>query len=426
MFRFLYNIFLIISFIPYVIIILIRIFLNKEHKSKFKEKIFFKRVKKPSGFLFWFHASSLGELNSIFPIIDNYLRKDEKNNFLITTVTLSSYDQFKKKYKGNNRVFHQFLPYDFGLFVNYFLKSWKPDIVSFVDSEIWPNFIFSIEKKKIPLVLLNARITKKTFNRWRYLRKFSKKIFGLFSVCIASSKETEEYLKILNAKNIKYFGNLKFCSNNQDLNEFRKPKLIDIKKKKVWCAVSTHENEEMFCSEVQKNLSKSIKDTLCVIIPRHVNRTKKIFTKISKLGLKLQIKNENDIFDNSADIILINYYGAVNLFLSKIKNVFMGKSLIKKLSRVGGQNPIEAAKMGCYIFHGPYVSNFSEIYSYFGKNGFSQEINSPEELVNKLIKNFNDSNKIVNKEKLNELEIYSNSVFSKIISEYDILINENY
>ncbi len=425
MFRFLYNIFLIISYIPYVVVIFIRIFLQKEHKSKFKEKIFFNNIKKPNGFLFWFHAASLGELNSISPVIENYLKKDQKNNFLITTVTLSSYNEFKKKFKGNHRVFHQFLPYDLNLLVNYFLKSWKPDIASFVDSEIWPNFIFSIEKKKIPLVLLNARITKKTLNRWLYFKKFSKTIFKIFSVCIASSKETREYLKILNAKNIKYYGNLKFCSNNQSSSEYKKQDSIQIKKKKVWCAISTHQNEEVFCSEVQKILSKKIGDSLCVIVPRHVNRTKKIFSKINNLGLKLQIKNENDPFDNSADIILINYYGAVNLFLSKIKNVFMGKSLVKKLNRVGGQNPIEAAKMGCYIFHGPYVSNFSEIYSYFDKNGFSQEISSAGELADKLIKNFENNSKATDEKKLKELDIYSNSVFEKIISEYEILINEN-
>ena len=122
---------------------------------------------------------------------------------------------------------------------------------------------------------------------------------------------------------------------------------------------------------------------------------------------------------------MINYNGAVNLFLSKIKNVFIGKSLVKKLIKVSGQNPIEAAKMGCYIFHGPFVSNFAEIYHYLKQREFSEEINYPEELANKLIKNFNNNQKVVDKEKLEELEIYSNSIFKNVINEYEILINEN-
>ena len=114
------------------------------------------------------------------------------------------------------------------------------------------------------------------------------------------------------------------------------------------------------------------------------------------------------------------------MFLSKIKNVFIGKSLIKKLIKVSGQNPIEAAKMGCFIFHGPFVSNFAEIYRYLKQKEFSEKINYPEELANKLIKNFNSNQKVVDKERLEELEIYSNSIFTKIINEYEILINENY
>ena len=425
MLKFLYSIFLIIFYIPYAVAIFLRIFLNKEHKSKFKEKLFFKKNQRPDGFLFWFHVASLGEFNSILPIVEHYLEENKKYNFLITTVTLSSYSEFKKKFGKNHRVFHQFLPYDLNFLVNNFLRSWKPNIASFIDSEIWPNFIFSIKKKNIPLVLLNARITKKTFKRWLFLKKFSEALFGSFSICIASSKATEENLGLLKAKKIKYYGNIKFCSNVKDNKKANDQQFEKIKNKKLWCAVSTHDNEELFCSKVQEIIKKTEKESLCIIIPRHVNRTKKIFTKLNKLGFKLQIKNENDTIDSSAEIVLINYYGAVNTFLSKIKNVFIGKSLVKKLIKVGGQNPIEAAKMGCYIFHGPFVSNFAEIYSYLKQKEFSEEINYPEELANKLIKNFNNNQKVVDKEKLNELEIYSNSIFKNVINEYENLINES-
>ena len=164
---------------------------------------------------------------------------------------------------------------------------------------------------------------------------------------------------------------------------------------------------------------------MCIIIPRHVHRNKGIFSKLSKMGFKLQIKNENDKIDKAAEIVLINYYGAVNTFLRKIKNVFIGKSLVKKLIKVGGQNPIEAAKMGCYIFHGPYVYNFAEIYRDLKNKEFSEEINYPEELANKLLRNFGNDKKLVDGEKIKELEIYSNSIFKNTINEYEILINEN-
>ena len=142
-----YNFFLYILYFPYLLIIFLRIFLKKEHTLKFKEKLFFTKVKRPNGPLFWFHVASIGEFNSILPIINYYLKKDSSYNFLITTVTLSSFKEFEKNYGNNSRFFHQFLPFDLNLLVKYFLRSWKPDIISFVDSEIWPNFIFNIKKK---------------------------------------------------------------------------------------------------------------------------------------------------------------------------------------------------------------------------------------------------------------------------------------
>tara|TARA_Y100000591_G_scaffold333164_1_gene374269 strand:- start:162 stop:1448 length:1287 start_codon:yes stop_codon:yes gene_type:complete len=425
MFRSIYSLILIIFYFPYIFIIFLRIFFKKEHKSKFIEKFKKNKIKKPKGFLFWFHVASIGEFNSIIPVVDNYLKKNQNNNFLITTITLSSYNEYKKKFGNNPRVFHQFLPYDLNFLVEHFLDSWRPNIVSFVDSEIWPNFIFSIKEKNIPLVLLNARITQKTLLRWLNFKNFSKKIFGLFTICIASSKETETHLEILGANKIKYHGNLKFCSINKNESQLNQKDIVKINRKNIWCAVSTHEGEEIFCSKVQKILNKKISDSACVIIPRHVNRTKKIFSKLKNSGLNLQIKNIDDLFDNSADIVLVNYYGAVNLFLDKIKNVFMGKSLIKKFKKVGGQNPIEAAKLGCNIFHGPYISNFNEIYSFFNKKGFSKEISRPDDLANELIKKFNNYNKSIEKSKIYELNVYSNLIFKKIIIEYENLINEN-
>ncbi len=426
MFRLLYSIFLFLLYLPYTAVIFIRIFFFKEHKLKFTEKLFQNNIKRPKGFLFWFHAASLGEFNSILPIVDHYLKANKNFNFLITTITLSSYNEFEKKFGKNDRVFHQFLPYDLNLFANRFVKSWKPNIASFVDSEIWPNFLFCIKKKNIPLILLNARITQKTLNRWLLFRKFSEKIFGLFSLCISSSKETQKNLILLKAKKIKYYGNIKFCSNFKNNKKIDNLDFEKIENKKIWCAVSTHEGEEIFCSKVHEIVKKNVKNTLCVIIPRHVNRTKKILLKLKSTGFKLQIKNENDKIDQAADIVLVNYYGAVNDFLKKIKNVFIGKSLVRKLIKVGGQNPIEAARMGCFIFHGPYVSNFQEIYQDLKREKFSEEVNYPEELANKLIKNFNENKKVVDKEKLKKLEIYSNSIFKNIINEYEILINENF
>jgi len=417
MLKIFYNFLIILFYVPYILIIFFRRFINKEHNKKYKEKIFTSNFKRPEGLLLWFHVASIGEFKSILPIVDFYLKQDVKNNFLITTVTLSSFNELKKKYGSNNRVYHQFLPYDFKFLINNFFKNWRPDIVSFVDSEIWPNFILRIKEEKIPFVLLNARITKKSFIRWNILGKLSNEIFKSFSLCISSSKNTSDYLKILGAQNIKYFGNIKFCStveNKASENEQFK----SIVNKKTWCAVSTHSNEESFCGKVHNIVKKSEKEVLTIIIPRHIHRIERIFSILKDFGFKVQIKNENDSIDNTADIVLVNYYGAVSKYLKYFKQIFIGKSMLKKFENTGGQNPIDAAKMGCYIYHGPYVYNFDEIYQYLDESKLSEEITSPKNLADKLVKNFNLDLQS-NSEKLKKLDIYSNKIFDNVINEYN-------
>ena len=141
------------------------------------------------------------------------------------------------------------------------------------------------------------------------------------------------------------------------------------------------------------------------------------------MGLKTQIKSESDNIDENSEIVLINYYGAIFKYYKNFKQIFIGKSLIKKLKNDAGQNPIDAAKMGCFIFHGPYVSNFKEIYEFLGSENISSSIDNKNDLAKKLINNF-DSN-YENNNKTDELNKYSEEIFHKVIQEYESIINEN-
>ena len=420
MLKVLYNFLIILFYFPYCTIIFFRRFFNKEHKIKFKEKILIKEIRRPEGFLFWFHAASIGELNTIFPLVDFFLKQNTKYKFLITTVTLSSFYEFEKKYGNNNRTFHQFLPYDSKFLVENFFKNWEPDLISFVDSEIWPNFFLKIKSKNLPFVLLNARLTEKTFKRWKLIKNFATDLFSSVTTAISSNKETVNHLNYFNTKNIKYFGNIKFCSSlnykNQDDRQ-----LTLISKNKVWCAISTHPDEEIFCAKVHQILKKTYTNLVTIIIPRHIYRTKKIFLDLKKMGLSVQIKNENQNIDSSSEIILVNYYGSVTKYLSKFKQIFIGKSLLKKLKNDSGQNPIDAAKMGCHIFHGPYVSNFKEIYDYLETENISEKIDNYNILAKKLVKNFKLGSEI-NEHKRDRFNSYSSEILKKTIKEYETFI----
>ena len=231
----------------FIILIYFRSFFNKEDKIRFKEKIFsthFKARKNISKKLIWFHAASIGECLSILPLVDKINTENKNISFLITTVTLSSSKLLTEKLSKYSNIDHRFFPLDTKYLAEHFLSLWRPDLACFVDSEIWPNFLFKIKEKNIPLLLINARITKKSLNRWKIIFSFAKKVFNNFDLCLAVSEESKNNLSTLSVQNLKYIGNLKYSVKNatEQIGDANKKTLNNFK---TWCAVSTHNGEEL-------------------------------------------------------------------------------------------------------------------------------------------------------------------------------------
>ena len=402
-----------------IVLIYFRKILNKEHSERYKEKILsshFNVIRKKNSKLIWFHAASIGEFKSIIPIIKKL--NDENNNFefLITTITLSSSNLAIEELKNFNNVYHRFMPIDVEYLTKKFLYLWKPSVIFLVDSEIWPNLIFIANKNKIPLALINARITAKTFKRWMMVPQIAKKIFNLFDLCLTSNSQTKDYLKKLDAKNINFEGNIKLINSSN--NSISNPNEKFLLKNKFWFAASTHKGEDIFCIETHLALKKHFKNMITIIAPRHIDRVKKIKILCEKYNLKVQILNKADLILNDKEIILINSFGLLESFFKYTKSVFIGKSLLKKLEHVGGQNPIDAAKSGCKIYHGPYVYNFNEIYEILQKNGITKQIFNYSELSYNLIKDFEEP-----KKKNNEILETINKLGQKTLAETMSRIN---
>jgi 3-deoxy-D-manno-octulosonic-acid transferase len=349
--------------------------------------------------------------------MESFIKDEKINKILITSITRSSGNIIEKKFNQNSKVVHQFLPFDVPMFVNKFLNKWKPNLAIFIDSEIWPNLILKTSDKKIPLLLVNARITKKSFNRWKIVINFAKKVFKKFDLCLVSNRESEDFLKFLGAKNIKNHGNLKFSNIKNNFNKSTDLTLFEkIKDRKVWCAASTHQNEEILCASAHQRIKKYYKNVLTIIIPRHINRINKIKNELISLDLNVVLSSQLDKVNASTDILLIDSYGEALKFYNISKYVFVGKSLLKSLIMDGGQNPIEPARLGCQILHGPYVGNFLEIYSYLKKLGVSKEINSSDELGISLVENFKNNmqeNSVISE----EIEKYGQNILNNTIKE---------
>ena len=392
-YRFLINIVFIIS----PIVIVYRLLKKKEIIDRFGEKFCFFSKKKIKRNLIWFHGASVGEFLSIVPLIEKLEKDKNINQILVTSSTVSSAKVFEKfKFK---KTIHQFFPVDTNFLSNKFLNYWKPKMAVFIDSEIWPNMLINLKKKSIITVLLNARITNKSFNRWKLFGKFSESIFQCFTKAYPCNKETHNYLKYFKLKNIKFIGNLKF-SQKEKVKSYP-PKYLNkfLSSKIFWCASSTHEGEELICAKAHLQLKDKYKKIVSIIIPRHIHRVPKLIKLFEDIDLKIHCHSWKREIPQNTDLYLVDTYGDTHLFYSLSKLVFMGGSIIKH----GGQNPLEASRLGCNIIHGPNVQNFKDIYLLLKKLAISDKISSSKTLVKKVQMNLRKSTNTKNISKKIEL-----------------------
>ena len=413
---FIYRFFINIIFIFSPLIILIRLLKKKEDLKRFKEKLGFFLKNKSKGKLIWFHGASVGEFQSIVPLLEKLEKSKKISKILITSNTLSSSKVISKI--RLKKVLHQFFPIDNDLIIKKFINHWKPSMALIIDSEIWPNTLINLNKKKIPTVLINARITKKSYSRWIKFKNFSKLIFSKYDLCLSSNKETVRYLNKLGAKKVKYFGNLKYSQSENERIEIDKKTIKFISRKNVWCASSTHNTEEKFVGLVHNKLKKKYKNPLTVIIPRHIDRIETIKEQLSNLGLKVHIHEPKTRIHKDTDIYLVNSFGKTKSFYSIVKNVFLGGSLINH----GGQNPLEAVRYDCNILHGPNVYNFDEIYKFLYKQKISKKVINIGQTTNVLIKHFNSKKSKKNiKDKIKKI---GQKILKKNIDEINLILNK--
>ncbi len=404
---FIYQLLISILLLFSPIIIFYRILKNKEDKFRVKEKFCFFSKKRGVGKLVWFHGSSVGEIISVIPIIMKYDNDKSINKILVTSSTLSSANILNKiKFK---KTIHQFYPVDHFFFSKKFLDYWRPNISIFLESEIWPSMFKSLKKRNIPLILLNARITNKTFGRWSKLGNFSKSIFNLIDVAYPQNNETKFFLQELNVKNIKIIGNLKYIdSGDTETNKIDKKLFLQFKKYKTFIAASTHDTEEIFAAKTHILLKKKNKNVITIIIPRHINRVHEIIEELKKLKLNIITRSSRNKKLDNIDIFIVDTFGESKKFYKIATSVFLGGSIINR----GGQNPLEPARFGTKILHGPDVGNFKEVYHYLDKLKISSKVKTPSQCSNSII--FKK-----NMKKVKKMKILGKNILKNTLNELD-------
>ena len=322
-----YNFLQVIFFPIFLLIAFLRIIFKKENFTSFNQKFLCNyNFSELNEFDYLIHFSSIGELNSIDYLVENLSNK----KILLTCSTLSSYNLAKKKYQKYSIVF---LPLDFKWNINKFLSQIKIKKIIWIDSEIWPNWLIVANRKKIKSILVNGRLSDKSFSRWMSISSFSKLLGSQYSLIIAKSLEDKKKFEVIFDRDVFYYGNLKFYQ-----------KLILKNKKNIICFASIHREEYENVLQIIENLELNSIEQI-IIIPRHIHFSSK---------LKSMIKN---FYSNK--IFILEKFGENNIAYENSKLTFMGGSLFEH----GGQNPIEPLSKGCFVLSGQFINNFSEIYA---------------------------------------------------------------
>jgi len=329
---------------------------GKEHRQRFGERRGEAGGARPPGPLVWLHGASVGELMSVLPLIERLSTRAVA--VLVTSGTVTSSDLAEQRLRPG--VIHQFLPLDVPRFVERFLDRWRPQLALFVESDLWPNLLIETARREIPMVLLNARLSERSFRRWQYLPQFIGHLLQGFDLCLARTRADADRLTRLGGRKVVVSGNLKLDVPAPPADAAALAALKDaIGTRPVTAAASTHPGEDELVIAAHRRLRAGTPGLLTLIAPRHPERGPQIATLVRAAGLTAAMRSQNELPDATTDIYVADTMGELGLIYRLAPVVFIGGSLVPH----GGQNPIEAAKLGAAIVHGPHVANFQELYA---------------------------------------------------------------
>ena len=328
---------------------------GKEHGGRLAERRGLARLSRPDGPLVWLHGASVGELASVLPLIERIAKRGI--GVLITTGTVTSSGLAEQRLPRG--VIHQFVPVDVPRFVRRFLDHWRPDLVLFVEGDLWPNMIVEASARGVPMILVNGRLSEASFRRWNYLRGSMVDLLQRFDLCLAGTQADAERLGALGAPRVVTAGNLKLDVPAPPADSAKLTALRDaVAGRPLIAAASTHAGEESVVIDAHRRLRANFPGLLTLIAPRHPERGPGVLELAAAAGLKAALRSRGALPDAATEIYVADTMGELGLIYRLTPVVFIGGSLV----RHGGQNPIEAAKLGAAILHGPHVWNFAEIY----------------------------------------------------------------
>jgi 3-deoxy-D-manno-octulosonic-acid transferase len=354
-----------------------RLKLGKEDPARVGERRGVSADVRPAGPLVWIHGASVGEVLAAAALIERLRALNLQ--ILLTSGTVTSAAIVAKRFPRD--VIHQYVPYDSPRYVARFLDHWRPSLALFIESDLWPNLILSSAARRLPMVLINGRMSHRSFPRWLRVSATISALLGRFDVCLAQSQLDADRFAALGSRDVVVTGNLKLDVPAPPADADKLERLMAMTRgRPVVVAASTHPGEEEILTEAHRALARYFPKLLTVIVPRHPARGEAIAGMIAAAGLNASLRSHEDLPTATTDIYVADTMGELGLFYRLAPIVFMGGSLVEH----GGQNPIEAIKLGASIVHGPHVFNFTDVYEALDSAGGARRADTHEALVKQL------------------------------------------
>jgi 3-deoxy-D-manno-octulosonic-acid transferase len=350
---------------------------GKEDPARIGERRGISKDVRPHGPLVWIHGASVGEVLAAAALIEKLRALNIR--ILLTSGTVTSAAVVAKRFPAD--IIHQYVPYDSPRYIARFLDHWRPSLALFIESDLWPNLILSSAARRLPMVLINGRMSHRSFPRWRRVARTISALLGRFDVCLAQSRIDAERFAALGSRNVITTGNLKLDVPAPPADSAKLERLMSVTRgRPIIVAASTHPGEEDMLLEAHRALAGFFPSLLSVIVPRHPDRGETIARAIAASGLHVALRSREELPTATTDIYVADTIGELGLFYRLAPIVFMGGSLVPR----GGQNPIEAVKLGASVVHGPHVFNFTDVYEALDNAGGAKRADTQEALVKQL------------------------------------------
>ena len=345
---------------------LIRLYLNqrikqgKEDPARLNERLGLASRPRPPGKLVWIHGASVGEALSILPLIERIRSDHSAWTILVTTGTVTSARLMAERLPDG--VIHQFVPVDRVAYVRRFLEHWKPNLGLWMESEFWPNLVVETRASAVPMVVLNGRMSERSFIGWQKNRAMIWQLLRAFRLVLAQSAIDAERFQTLGAKNVEMPGNIKYaCAPLPVLPDDLAQVQAWIGDRAHWLAASTHAGDETMVARIHQQLRDDIPNLLTIIAPRHPDRGGTIAAELTALGLNVAQRSLGQPIRSDTAVYIADTLGEMGLFYRLCSVVFIGKSMPQQSGNGGGQNPIEPALLNCALIFGPDMSNFAAV-----------------------------------------------------------------